>query len=386
MKIIGLFLNNEIRTGGHTRYLELLSGLGEKGHEVTVYKNSFLDRNIEHVSPINIPFRYTWKKTLFLGKRIKSLVVREMHAHAVEADWIVIFGETHWLAAKAVSRRYGIPVLYALRSDSVEEARSYLSLESPSVIRRARLYASMLFNRLREADIARHATLIAFQSPHDRDAFVSRNSRSSGKAAVIRGDIRQARFKAEYSNSNRSTVCRRLLFVGTLGTRKGLAYLLKAIAALPNSVKELVSLDILAAGTDYGPFDAIIRESGLLERVRFRGKVSIPLEYMKEADLLVTPSLFDSYPNVVLEALHVGLPVIGSRVGGIPDMLYHEELIFEPASIASLADRLQKIVQSSDHYQMIRRLCAERRGYFDFDWADLWIIAMKQVMNKEQKT
>ena len=383
MKIIGLFLNNEIRTGGHTRYLELLSGIGEKGHSVTLYKNSFLERNVEHVSPINVPFRYTWDKRRFLGMRIKKLVLREMRSRPVEADWIVIFGETHWPAAKALSRRYGIPVLYALRSDSITEARSYLTLESPSIIRRARLHATILFNRVREADITRHAALIAFQSSHDRDAFVSRNRRAEGKTAVIRGDIRQARFKAEYSNTNRSTVCRKLLFVGTLGTRKGLAYLLKAMAALPDAVKKLVSLDILAAGTDYEPFDAIIREAGLSGCVRFHGKVSNPLDFMKEADLLVTPALFDSYPNVVLEALHVGLPVIGSRVGGIPDMLSNEELIFEPASITSLADRLEKIVQSNEHYAMIRRLCAERRSYFDFDWAELWITAMKQKMNKE---
>lgn len=383
MKIIGLFLNNEIRTGGHTRYLELLSGIGAKGHLVTLYRNSFLNRNVEHVSPISVPFRYTWKKTRFLGMRIKKLVLREIRSRPVDADWIVIFGETHWPAAKAVSRRYGIPALYALRSDSIAEARSYLSLESPSLNRRARLHATILFNRVREADITRHAALIAFQSEHDRYAFVSRNRRAEGKTTVIRGDIRQARFKAEYSNTNRSTVCRKLLFVGTLGTRKGLAYLLKAIAALPYTVKDSVSLDILAAGTEYEPFEAIIREEGLSGSVRFHGKVSNPLDFMREADLLVAPSLFDSYPNVVLEALHVGLPVIGSRVGGIPDMLSNEELIFEPASVTSLADRLEKIVQSSEHYTMIRRLCAERRGYFDFDWAELWITAMKQTMNKE---
>ncbi len=67
MKIIGLFLNNEIRTGGHTRYLELLSGIGEKGHIVTLYKNSFLERNVDHVSTINVPFLYTWDKRRFLG-------------------------------------------------------------------------------------------------------------------------------------------------------------------------------------------------------------------------------------------------------------------------------------------------------------------------------
>ncbi len=376
MKIIGLFLNNEVRTGGHTRYLELLSGIGEKVHQVTLFKNTFLERNVAHVSPISIPFRYTWGKTRFLGKKIKRLVLREMRSHPIEADWIVIFGETHWPAAKSISRRYGIPVLYALRSDSIEESRSYLSLESPGVIRRARLHASILFNRLREADIARHAALIAFQSPHDRDAFISRNSRSEGKTVVIRGDIRQSRFKAEFKGVNRSSICQKLLFVGTLGTRKGLAYLLRAMAALPDPVKEIVSLDILAAGTDFSPFEAIIQEAGLSNRVRFHGKVSTPLEYMKEADLLVTPSLFDSYPNVVLEALHVGLPVIGSRVGGIPDMLSHEELIFEPASVKSLVDRLLEIVRSQERYLTIRRLCAERRDYFDFDWAEQWIIAM----------
>lgn len=375
-------MNNEVATGGHTRYLELLAGMAAKGHEVTAFMNSFLDRTVPGAATRKIPVRYVKGKTRFVGELFKRRILEETRGERITADYIVIFGETHWPAAKALSRKYRIPVLYALRSDSIEESRSYLRLESPRGLRRLSLSVNIAFNAIREADITNRAALIAFQSPHDRDRFVARNPRSAAKTTVIRGDIRQARFKGEFRNVNRASSCRKLLFVGTLGKRKGLAYLIRAIGALPGNERDAVTLDVLAAGTDYATFEGIAKESGVEDRVVIHGKVSNPLEYMRDADILVVPSIFDSYPNVVLEALHVGLPVIGSRVGGIPDMLDSEQLLFDPASVDSLSKSLSTLVGSDERYREARELCARRRDYFDFDWADEWIAAMNRKITE----
>jgi glycosyltransferase involved in cell wall biosynthesis len=84
------------------------------------------------------------------------------------------------------------------------------------------------------------------------------------------------------------------------------------------------------------------------------------------------PSLFDSYPNTVLEALHVGIPVIGSRVGGIPDQLVHDELLFPPMDAEAIASRIERCVREPGYYARLRELCAERRESFLFDWPGAW--------------
>ena len=111
--------------------------------------------------------------------------------------------------------------------------------------------------------------------------------------------------------------------------------------------------------------------------VHFQGRVSDPFPYYEAADLLVVPSLFDSYPDTVLEALHTGIPVIASRVGGMPDQLVYDELLFPPRNAAALADRIEEIARDDEKYMRLRALCSKRRDAFIFDWAEAWEQAME---------
>ena len=54
MRILGAFLNPEVRTGGHRRYLELLSALAQKGHDVYLIKNEKLFYSLENVAVIDL--------------------------------------------------------------------------------------------------------------------------------------------------------------------------------------------------------------------------------------------------------------------------------------------------------------------------------------------
>jgi glycosyltransferase involved in cell wall biosynthesis len=112
--------------------------------------------------------------------------------------------------------------------------------------------------------------------------------------------------------------------------------------------------------------------------VTFPGRVASPFPVIIDGDLLVVPSLFDSYPNTVLEALHVGTPVIGSRVGGIPDMLRFDELLFPPMNAEAIADRIERCVHEPAYYKRLRELCAERRVAFQFDWSEAWERAIRE--------
>ena len=167
---------------------------------------------------------------------------------------------------------------------------------------------------------------------------------------------------------NKSSQARRLCFVGWLHPRKGLTYLLDAFEML---LMENADITLEVAGT--GPLSQDLEEKSarnpeMKARLTFHGWMSNPMPLIAQCDLLIVPSLSDSFPEVIGEALYVGTPVIGSRVGGIPEQLEYDELLFEPANAQALAKKLQPIIENEDQYQLVRKCCALRRDALTFDW------------------
>jgi hypothetical protein len=107
-------------------------------------------------------------------------------------------------------------------------------------------------------------------------------------------------------------------FLGRLSEEKGPDVFLEIAAELAGDSR----MEFLMCGT--GPMEASLRElartKGLEARVPFLGRVSTQ-ETLPCCDMVVVCSRLDGRPNVVLESLAMGIPVVASRVGGIPDLL-----------------------------------------------------------------
>jgi glycosyltransferase involved in cell wall biosynthesis len=117
------------------------------------------------------------------------------------------------------------------------------------------------------------------------------------------------------SGGERYTGKLRILFVGALSQRKGLSYLVKAVALLRGRV-ELTLIGAKPAGRCV-PLDAALREH--------RWIPSLPheriLAEMRRHDVLVFPSLFEGFGLVILEAMSQGLPVITTPHTAGPDLI-----------------------------------------------------------------
>lgn len=137
----------------------------------------------------------------------------------------------------------------------------------------------------------------------------------------------------------------RIGFIGRLDPTKGVDRLLEAFAslALPNA-------ELWIAGSGKADHEAALRALSTDHRVRFLGQVA-PADFYPHVDIVVVPSLWqEPLGMVVVEAFAFGKPVIGSRRGGIPEMIRDGEngLLFEPDRPNELLAALQRLAGDRD--------------------------------------
>jgi glycosyltransferase involved in cell wall biosynthesis len=157
----------------------------------------------------------------------------------------------------------------------------------------------------------------------------------------------------------------RLLTVGLLSTeRKGLDYLLQALAIVARGRTD-VTLDVVGEGELRPGYEALASELGLGDIVRFHGyrdKQTIAA-MMREADLFVLGSRFENNPCVVIEAMASGLPVVATRVGGVPELVTADVgIVAEPQSPESLAQAIERALDRLPSYDpaSMSRAASER--------------------------
>ena len=110
----------------------------------------------------------------------------------------------------------------------------------------------------------------------------------------------------------------RWLFVGRFQAQKNLPWLLTKFAELSRAAPGRLSLDLVGDGPQRAALESLARELGIAGDLRWHGwldRAALRAVY-QAADGLINPSLYEGMPNVVLEAMASGLPVLASRVPG----------------------------------------------------------------------
>lgn len=141
---------------------------------------------------------------------------------------------------------------------------------------------------------------------------------------------------------------RRILFVGGLVPVKSVGTLLDAFAALKAAGERQLELVVVGDGYERGALEARAAHRGILSDTRFVGRQN-PGEvalWMNCSALLCLPSLAEGVPNVILEALASGCPVVASRVGGIPEVHPGARAgsLVPPGDVGALASALTEVL------------------------------------------
>ena len=142
-----------------------------------------------------------------------------------------------------------------------------------------------------------------------------------------------------------------LLFVGRLTSVKGIPILLQAIARLRARFPD-VRLDIIGDGPERSKLEAQARMLGVADRAMFHGYRSQAQlrEQLARTDAFVMSSFAEGVPVVLMEAMAAGVPVVATRIGGIPELVEHGEcgLLVPPGDPAALADALAVLLESDE--------------------------------------
>jgi glycosyltransferase involved in cell wall biosynthesis len=152
----------------------------------------------------------------------------------------------------------------------------------------------------------------------------------------------------------------RLLAVGRLSSEKRFDRLLRVLADLPMELRAMVSASIAGDGPLRPVLEQQARELGLDQTVRFLGAQPDMAPIYREHDLLALTSDSEGSPNVVLEAMASGLAVVGTRTGGVAELVDHgvTGLIARPSDEVALAVALQTLIRNRD---LRRRMGAQAR-------------------------
>lgn len=256
-----------------------------------------------------------------------------------------IFGQVCYLLAKL----HGIPTLLYLRGDARYELVARHEGIGWTV---ARLWSNVLDTVIRR--MVSHSAVITAGSQLAKEYESSNGNIQPIVASVIsRNELLDDLSKIQLPDSSSVN----LLYVGRLVDYKGVEYLVDAMKLLDNRNTHRYHLDIVGSGRDRHRLERRIDELGITDSTAFHG--FIRRKYLgrlyEKSDIFVLPSLSEGSPKTIPEALSHGVPVVATRVGGIPYLIKDgiDGLLIEPRNETAIADAVERIAEDEQLFRSL---------------------------------
>lgn len=328
--------------------LRLACALAEGGTEVRVLAPSAPRlSNIDTIEGIDVRrFRYAPKKweTLAYTGTMAEQVGDSFRGKAALAGML----SRGALAVRSAAAEFSPDVIHAhwwfpagLLALASLSSRPLVTTLHGSDVRLAKrsTWAPALFRRV----TAKSAAVTAVSSHLASEA---RSMANGITVAVEPMPVNVALFATAPNGTPRST--NRFLFVGRLNTQKGIALLLKALAATMSGA----SLDVVGDGDDRAVLETSAKLMGIANRVRWFGAQTQEqlVALYRAASAVVIPSEGEGLGLVAVEAQLCGAPVIAFRSGGLTDVVTNDVtgLLTPPGDVGALAAAMDAILARPD--------------------------------------
>ncbi len=304
---------------------------------ITIYKFGY------NLSFSNTPFSFSW------FRKIRALIKKE------HPDLIHIHTPVPGIGNIAALLAGKTPVVVTYHAGSMIKGRLI-----PDI-------AVWFYERILMHVLLRKAKKIVCASDFVRDQFLGRWNYQSKSVTITPGTNTQTFVPDPKKRAKDPTI----LFVAGLGKaeqHKGLQHLLDATKTLSKEISNL-KLVVVGEGDMRPEYEKRAKSMGL--DVRFAGRLGgEPLisEYQK-AHIFVLPSKNDNFSMVVLEAMSCGLPVIASRIGGLPTLIDDTKtgFLITAGDTGDLTKRLRELLKDP----ALRRKMGDagRIKLRQFDWS-----------------
>lgn len=153
-----------------------------------------------------------------------------------------------------------------------------------------------------------------------------------------------------------------LLYIGRLTKEKGLEYLLRAMPEIITRFPD-VKLQLIGDGVNKDYFVDIIEKLNIKNNINFVGSIGTDEieKYYHDSSIVIVPSIFpDNFPTVCIEAMSAGRPIIGTAMGGIPELIDDSKTGFlvPPYDSQKLAE---KIITLLSDKQLLMQMSANAK-------------------------
>lgn len=346
---------SSLDAGGAERVISTMANYwAERGRDVSVITIESTDRDFY---PLDPRVRRTALGAAKHSDSIREAVANNVHRirrlrgaiRDAEPDAVISFLTSTNVLALIAGKLARVPVIVSERIDPTQEP------------------APRVWSGLRRVVYPRaHAVVV--QTPEVRawaEAFLpSERVRAIPNPVLLPteafGDAQPADIPSER---------RRVVAIGRLHRQKGFDTLIHAFAKC-HAAEPAWSLTIIGEGDERPRLEALAADLGIAAAVEMPGRVQNPFAILRGAELFVLSSRYEGFPNVLLEAMAVGTPVIATDCRSGPGRIVRhgvDGILVPPDDVDAMADAMATLMRDDDQRRALGARAVEVRERFSVD-------------------